>query len=112
MQMVSLFYVIIYAPLKNADDIRQALADSGAGQIGNYDSCSFSWRGTGRFRPLKGSKPAIGYEGQQEEVEEERIEVVVSEEKMKEVLKAVRGVHPYEEPAIHVLEMRDYKEFV
>ncbi len=88
------------------------MATAGAGRIGNYDSCSFSARGTGRFRPLKGAHPAIGKEDTLEEVEEECIEVVVEEANLKNVLLAILKAHPYEEPAIHVLSMHDYKEFI
>ncbi|MDD4287703.1 MAG: hypothetical protein PHO20_06200 [Candidatus Peribacteraceae bacterium] len=84
------------------------MAKAGAGRIGNYDSCSFSGKGTGRFRPLKDAKPAIGSVGTLTEVEEERIETVVKEEDLKNVLEAILNVHPYEEPAIHVLRMEDY----
>ncbi|MBI2636494.1 hypothetical protein HYW84_04190 [Candidatus Peregrinibacteria bacterium] len=100
------YHLIVYVPLADAQKIRDVLAANGAGKIGNYDSCSFSTRGTGRFRPLKGSDPFIGKNGEIAEVEEERIEAVVSGIVLKKVLKAVRKAHPYEEPAIHVLPMR------
>ena len=58
-----LYHVIILAPVDSADAVRKALADAGAGHIGNYDSCSFSSKVTGRFRPLEGSDPAIGSQG-------------------------------------------------
>ncbi|MDD5103079.1 MAG: hypothetical protein PHX93_01620 [Candidatus Peribacteraceae bacterium] len=86
------------------------MAGAGAGSIGRYDSCSFSSRGTGRFRPLKGATPAVGAVGSLEEVEEERIETVVQEDALQKVLQAIVKVHPYEEPAIHVLKMEDYHD--
>ncbi|MBI3332383.1 hypothetical protein HYZ99_05520 [Candidatus Peregrinibacteria bacterium] len=99
------YHLIVYVPLSHADTVRQALASGGAGQIGNYDNCSFSMTGVGRFRPLKGSNPTIGSEGKLQEVPEERIEVLVAAERVEPVIMAVRKVHPYEEPAIHVLPM-------
>lgn len=108
---MNLYHVVIYVPLTHADAVRKALGDAGAGKIGNYDYCSFSARGVGRFRPLKGSTPAIGNVGEMEEVEEERIEVVVDENHLSKVLHAVKEVHPYEEPAIHLWKMEDYKKY-
>jgi hypothetical protein len=102
---MSLYHLVIYVPVTHADAVRKALAESGAGNIGNYDSCSFSSRGIGRFRPLKGSDPHIGSEGQIAEVEEERIEVVVEEKKLSNVLRSAKDAHPYEEPAIHFWKM-------
>lgn len=105
------YHLIIYVPIAHAQTIRDVLSRCGAGKIGNYDSCSFSMRGTGRFRPLKGSTPAIGSEGKIAEVEEERIEVVITDEtNVKALLKEIRKAHPYEEPAIHILPMLDEEE--
>ena len=106
-----LYHLIIYTPLSHADAVRQALADARAGTIGQYDRCSFSVQGIGRFRPNEKASPHIGRPGAIETVSEERIEVVVSEDAIKNVLAAVQSVHPYEEPAIHVLPMLDYKSF-
>lgn len=100
-------HLIVYVPVAHADAIRKVLAEHGAGKLGRYDSCSFSARGTGRFRPLKGANPAIGSVGTVEEVEEERIEVLVPSDPaiLAPLLRAVREAHPYEEPAIHLLPM-------
>ncbi len=75
--------------------------------MGNYDACSFSIRGIGRFRPLPGANPAIGEIGKIEEVEEERIETIVEENILELLIKAVREAHPYEEPSIDILELKD-----
>jgi len=94
--------LVIYVPSSHAKRIRQVLSEAGCGKMGNYDACSFSVKGTGRFRPLQNAKPFIGQEGQLEEVPEERIETLVETAKLKEVIAAIRKVHPYEEPAIEV----------
>ena len=107
-----LFHLVIYVPLTHADSVRKALAESGAGKIGEYDSCSFSSAGIGRFRPLPGAKPHEGKVGSLTEVAEERIEVVVEEEKLSAVLKAVKKAHPYEEPAIHLWRMASHKDYL
>lgn len=106
------YHLIIYSPVAQADIIRQALSKTGAGKIGNYDSCSFSAKGTGRFRPLKNSKPYLGKKDKIESFAEERIEALAPKNKIKDILKAVTAVHPYEEPAIHVLPMFDYHDFL
>lgn len=108
----SLYHLIVYVPHKDADTIRSALAEAGAGSIGHYDHCSFSVHGTGRFRPNEDANPAIGAACQLEEVKEERIEVVVPASALKGVLHAVTKAHPYEEPAIHVLPMLDYHDLL
>ena len=106
------FHLIVYVPLDHADAVRKALAEAGAGKIGNYDSCSFSMRGTGRYRPGTDADPHVGEIGKPEAVDEECIEVVVTKESIEQVVRAVKEVHPYDEPAIHVLPMADYKAFL
>jgi hypothetical protein len=96
------YKIVVYAPESHADQLREAMGDAGAGKIGNYSHCSFSVKGTGRFKPLEGASPTIGELGKYEEVPEERIEVVCSEEKLHAVLKAIKDTHPYEEPATDV----------
>ncbi len=100
--MKKLVKIAIFGPISHSDAIRKAFAESGAGNIGNYDSCSFSVRGIGRFRGSAGTKPFIGKSGKIEEVEEERIETICEEKKLQKVLEAVKKIHPYEEPAIDI----------
>lgn len=90
---------------ETADKLRQVLGEAGAGIQGNYDFCSFSFPVKGRFRPLAGANPFIGQINKLEEVDEELIETICHKEKLEEVLKAVREIHPYEEPAIDIMSM-------
>src|SRR5690606_6500098 len=73
-----LYKLVVFSPVTHADDLRKALAQAGAGAIGDYIGCSFSSTGAGRFTPVKGAEPYIGEIGQGEEVHEEKIEVVLS----------------------------------
>jgi hypothetical protein len=101
------FKLVVFVPATHADQMREVLGKAGAGQMGNYEYASFSVKGVGRFRPLKGAHPAIGEVGKFEEVPEERIETIVDEINLEEVMKAVLENHPYEEPAIDVMELKN-----
>ena len=100
--VVCMYKVVVYVPIADAAKVRQAIGDAGGGRLGAYSHASFSTRGTGRFLPLQGAKPAIGEVGKFEEVEEERIEFICETHCLDEVIAAIRTVHPYEEPAIEV----------
>lgn len=97
----------VMVPVADAERVRQALADAGAGRIGDYDQASFTTAGEGRFRPLPGANPTIGSVGQPEVVEEVRIEVVLPRSRRADVVRALVAAHPYEEPAHDVVELAD-----
>lgn len=97
--------LITFVPVEAADRLRRALAEAGAGQLGDYDHASFSAPGTGRFRPLDGANPTIGAVGEISSVAEERIEVVYPRHRRAAVVAAMGLAHPYEEPAYDVIEL-------
>jgi hypothetical protein len=96
------YKIVVYVPEDSADKLREVMGTAGAGVIGNYTHCMFTIKGTGQFKPGVGSNPTIGEEGKLEKVLEERIETICSEEKLKDVLRAIKEAHPYEEPATDV----------
>lgn len=99
--------LVVFVPAANADELRTALARAGAGIIGDYEQCTFSISGEGRFRPLEGANPTIGSVGDVEVVEEIRVESLLPRHRRADVVRAMRAVHPYEEPAYDVLELAD-----
>lgn len=96
------YKIVVYVPEDRANRLREAMGNAGAGKIGNYTHCTFTLKGTGRFRPEEGANPTIGEVGKLEEVSEDRIETVCSGENLQAVLEAIRDNHPYEEPATDV----------
>ncbi len=99
--------LVVFVPTSRADIVRQALGEVGAGKIGNYDFCSFSSRGFGRFKGNEFSNPAIGDAGKYEKVEEERIEVVLPRSILNKAVAAMKKAHPYEEVAFDVYPLED-----
>jgi dinuclear metal center YbgI/SA1388 family protein len=97
--------IVVFAPLEAAEKVRDALTGAGAGAIGDYDSCTFTTPGEGRFRPLEGARPAIGSVGRTEVVEEVRIEAVCARPLRGRAVAAMLAAHPYEEPAYDVIEL-------
>ena len=97
--------LIIYIPESHLEVVKAAVFAAGAGKIGNYDCCSWQTLGKGQFRALKGSDPFLGEQGKIEQVDEWRVEMVVPDVLLREVLHAMRQAHPYEEPAFDVLRM-------
>jgi len=99
--------LVVFAPPTDADPIREAIAEAGAGRIGDYDSCSWMVTGEGRFRPLDGAQPAIGRVGDLEQLAEVRIEAVLARSRRTAVVRAMLAAHSYEEVAFDVIELAD-----
>ncbi len=101
----SLFKLVVYTPESYADRIKQAFYETKAGWIGNYADCTFLTRGFGTFRPLENTSPFCGKQGELENVEEVRIETIVTEERLEQTVNTMLQVHPYEEPAYDILPL-------
>ncbi|KAE8765130.1 Nif3-like dinuclear metal center hexameric protein [Georgenia thermotolerans] len=91
--------LVVFVPRSDTQRLLDALAEAGAGRLGEYERAAFTSPGTGTFRPLDSARPAIGQVGQVEEVAEDRLEIVLPRERRAAVLAALRAAHPYEQPA-------------
>lgn len=94
--------LVVFVPPTYVEAVLRAMGDAGAGKIGNYDYCTYSSVGVGRFLPKEGANPSIGQVGKMEEVEEVRIETDCEQRLVSEVVASVRKVHPYEEMAFNI----------
>jgi len=97
--------VVTFVPHSDAQRLLDALADAGAGAIGNYSRCAWTATGVGTFRPEHGAQPTIGSIGRVEEVPETRIEMVLPRARRRDVVRALLSAHPYEMPAYDVYEL-------
>tara|TARA_Y100001933_G_scaffold139723_1_gene138596 strand:+ start:32557 stop:33675 length:1119 start_codon:yes stop_codon:yes gene_type:complete len=101
------FKLITFVPHVNLDQVRIAMAQAGAGQIGNYEQCSFITGGTGTFKGNRKSKPAVGKAQKLEHVPEARLEMVTPASVLPAVINALRDAHPYEEPAYDIIALHN-----
>ena len=99
--------LVVYVPEANADELRTALAKAGAGNIGNYDSCSFNSTGSGYFRAKDGANPYVGELGELHKENEVRVSVIFSKHLESGIMKAMRAVHPYEEIAYQIYSIEN-----
>jgi hypothetical protein len=103
--MKELVKLVVFVPEENADEVRQALGEAGAGRIGEYSFCSYSIKGVGRFKPSQNANPHIGSADKLEAVDEERIEVACEKDQAAEIIEVIKKVHPYEEIVIDIYPM-------
>lgn len=105
-----MYKLIVFIPETHTEEVKTALFAAGAGRQGDYDCCAWQTLGQGQFRPLDGSKPFIGQQGEIETVAEYRVEMLCEASRLKAVVSALREAHPYEEPAFEVIQLVDIDE--
>ena len=101
-----------YVPNENAEVLRTALFNAGAGNIGNYDACSFNLEGKGTYRGNEESNPTLGQKGELHTENETLISVVFAKHIESKVLKALFGAHPYEEVAYEITTLDNTNHYI
>jgi dinuclear metal center YbgI/SA1388 family protein len=99
----------VFVPLEHVDAVREAMAQAGAGMIGDYSHCSFNLSGLGTYWGNEAADPAVGQKGRLETVQEIRLEMMLPSWKLEPVVSAMKAAHPYEEVAfdLYPLENED-----
>ncbi len=99
------YKIVVFVPVDETDKVAQAMFAAGAGTVGEnekYTQCSFRTEGTGSFKCGPESCPAIGKPGSVELVRENRLETIVPQARLSEVVKAMLSAHSYEEAAYEI----------
>lgn len=99
--------LVTFIPREKTQEVLSSLYQAGAGQVGNYNNCSFTSEGTGSFMPNDQANPNIGERLKQESVAETRAEVLFPSYLEEKVLTALRKAHPYEEVAYYITSLRN-----
>lgn len=102
-----LMKLITFVPQLHIEQVREALFAAGAGNIGNYDACSFNSEGYGTFRANGDAKPFVGEKDKLHFENEIRIEVIFPRTVRQEVVTALIKSHPYEEPAFDLIVLEN-----
>jgi len=99
--------LVTFVPLNDLEKIRVALSQSGAGNIGEYDNCSFSVAGEGTFRAGPDANPFVGKIGTLHTEKEYKLEMIFPSHLEKVIVKTLKENHPYEEPAFDILKIEN-----
>jgi dinuclear metal center YbgI/SA1388 family protein len=94
--------LVVFVPVEATSKVLDSIASAGGGVIGEYSHCSFRVRGTGTFLPSESAQPVVGEKGALNEVEEDRLEVVIPRDRLEASVDAMKNAHPYEEVAYDV----------
>jgi dinuclear metal center YbgI/SA1388 family protein len=97
--------IVTFAPEEATEAVIDALTAAGAGELGAYRRVAWTTSGIGTFVPGPEASPIRGQMGNQEELKEQRIEMVLPRARRQAVVAALHHIHPYQQPAFDVLEM-------
>lgn len=107
-QLMKLF---TFVPVNEADKVRDALFEAGAGHIGNYSETSFNSQGFGTFKGNENSNPHVGEHGKRHQEDELKLEVIFPSWLHSNVVTALKAAHPYEEVAYDIVQLsNDYQQ--
>jgi dinuclear metal center YbgI/SA1388 family protein len=99
--------LVTYTIPENAEKLRNSLFYAGAGNIGNYENCSFNSKGIGTYMGNEHSNPEIGERFEFVEGDEIKIEVTFEKHLENKILKALFKNHVYEEVAYEIYDLRN-----
>ncbi|MCO7568229.1 YqfO family protein [Pseudomonas sp. S 311-6] len=103
-----MYKLAFFVPPSHVDVVKAAVFAAGGGRIGDYDHCAWQTLGQGQFRPLDGSQPYLGQAGQVEQVDEWKVELVVADDLVAQVVAALKASHPYETPAYELWRLAEF----
>ncbi|MCB0449584.1 MAG: Nif3-like dinuclear metal center hexameric protein [Confluentibacter sp.] len=101
-----------YVPKAEAEHLRNALFNSGGGNIGNYSNCSFNVEGYGTYKGNEHSNPSIGQKEQMHTEAETKISITFPKHLEQEILRALFQNHSYEEVAYEVTTLENKNQHI
>ena len=101
-----------YAPKEEADKLREALFNAGAGNIGNYNECSFNAEGIGTYKGNINSNPSKGKKGTLHFEPEIQISVTYAKHLESKIIKTLFKVHSYDEVAYEITSLENKNQHI
>lgn len=103
--------IVVFIPEEKVSELRDAVCNAGAGVIGNYTYCTSSTKVSGTYIPNENAKPYEGVANTLEFVDEIKLEFMCDVKLVKNVMKIIREIHPYEEPCIDIIPLLNESDF-
>jgi dinuclear metal center YbgI/SA1388 family protein len=102
--------LVTFIPVDHLSKVKDALFDAGAGNIGNYDQCSFAVEGIGTFRGNEQSNPFVGTKGKEHHEKEVKLEMIFPKHFQQNIIAALIRNHPYEEVAFDIISLDNFDD--
>ncbi len=100
----------VFVPDTYLDEVKTALFNIGAGNIGNYENCSFTSKGIGSFKGNEHSTPVLGEKNKLYIEKETQLQLTFAGHLHSTVIKTLLQVHPYEEVAYEITTLENFNQ--
>lgn len=104
--------LITFCPVDDAEKVRDALFEAGAGHIGNYSETSYNSEGFGTFKGDETTNPHVGEKGERHHEKEIKIETIFPAYIEQSLIAALLKAHPYEEVAYDIFTLDNLHNLV
>ncbi|WP_339841625.1 Nif3-like dinuclear metal center hexameric protein [uncultured Maribacter sp.] len=101
-----------YIPIANVEEVKKALFNAGAGEIGNYSNCSFSTEGKGTYKANDKANPVMGTVGETHTEKEIMLTCVFDKNTEHAIIKSLIATHPYEEVAYDIQTLDNTNQYI
>lgn len=101
-----------YVPKNEAEALRTALFNAGAGEIENYSNCSFNIEGNGTYKGNNASNPTKGNKNELHTEAETQISVVFQKHLEGQIISALHQNHSYETVAYEVISIENQNQTI
>lgn len=106
------YKVTVRIPEEYSEELMDAIDQVIEPLYPGYDRCFSIIRSTGTWRSLDGSNPYNGTVGEITVAEELTIEFMCNENEIKDVLRTIERIHPYEEPGVDVIPCVGWRSYL
>jgi hypothetical protein len=103
-----MYHLSFYVPILHCDEVKDAIFEAGAGQVGHYKNCSWQTLGEGQFKPNITTNPFRNHGSSLETTGQYRVEMVCSDSLIKNAVAALRHSHPSDQPAYTVMRIEEF----
>jgi dinuclear metal center YbgI/SA1388 family protein len=104
--------LITFVPENEAETLRNALFEAGAGSIGNYDNCSFNTEGIGTYKGNEDSNPTKGTKGETHHEAETQVSITYPKHLESKILQTLFKTHSYEEVAYEITTLENTNQHI
>ena len=105
------YKIATYVPEEILENLLDALKAVTVNEIGAYRNCVTWYPVKSIWTSLEQAEPYIGKAGEESRESEIKLEFLCQREKVSECIRAIRRVHPYQEPVIDILPMITAREW-